>query len=115
MIAGLAAEADEQKPRGEGLVVVGAQQPHTVIHGRNPERGSGTVSAIEVDGGNAHFVPANLADPADVRRLSAAAREVASHVNHAGIYDFGQTGSPRSLVTRDAAVGCPPAGPHETR
>jgi NAD(P)-dependent dehydrogenase (short-subunit alcohol dehydrogenase family) len=62
-----------------------------VVHGRSPERGAAAVARITALGGEARLVTADLADPAEVRRLAAAAGEVDILVNNAGIFRFSPT------------------------
>jgi NAD(P)-dependent dehydrogenase (short-subunit alcohol dehydrogenase family) len=62
-----------------------------IVHGRDPERGAQTVARINALGGKARFEPADLANPADVRRLAAAASEIDILVNNAGIFRFSRT------------------------
>ena len=62
-----------------------------VVHGRSAERGAQTVAAIEIAGGKARFVSADLNDADDVRQLAAAAGPVDILINNAGIYEFGGT------------------------
>jgi len=62
-----------------------------VVHGRSPERGADTVARITALGGEARLVVADLADPAEVRRLADAAGEIDILVNNAGIFRFSPT------------------------
>ena len=62
-----------------------------VVHGRNAERGGEVVTQIEVEGGRARFVAADLADMAEVRRLAEESGEVDVLVNNAGGSWFGPT------------------------
>jgi NAD(P)-dependent dehydrogenase (short-subunit alcohol dehydrogenase family) len=62
-----------------------------VVHGRNAERGSAVVQAIEDAGGRARFVAADLADADDVARLADEAGEVDVLVNNGGFSWFGPT------------------------
>src|SRR2546427_562758 len=41
-----------------------------IVHGRDAERGAQTVKEIERSGGKARFLPANLSDPGEIRRLA---------------------------------------------
>ena len=70
------------------LAQLGAE---VVVHGRSAERGAKTVNEIENAGGKARFVPADLNDSEDVRRLAAEAGPVDILINNAGIYQFGAT------------------------
>jgi NAD(P)-dependent dehydrogenase (short-subunit alcohol dehydrogenase family) len=63
-----------------------------IVHGRDPQRAAATLAAIKTrGGGTARFEAADLADPAGVRRLAAAASEVDILVNNAGIFRFAST------------------------
>jgi NAD(P)-dependent dehydrogenase (short-subunit alcohol dehydrogenase family) len=62
-----------------------------VVHGRDTERGKATVEAIEVAGGTARFVAADLADAEDVAMLATDAGEVDVLVNNGGFSWFGPT------------------------
>ena len=74
------------------LGVAGAR---VLMHGRNAERGARVVSEIERAGGRAEFLPADLADLAEVRRLAAAVRQTTDRldilINNAGIGTAGGT------------------------
>jgi NAD(P)-dependent dehydrogenase (short-subunit alcohol dehydrogenase family) len=60
-----------------------------VVHGRNPERGSEVVEAIEAKGGRACFVAADLNDVAAVRALVDEVGDIDVLVNNAGASWFG--------------------------
>jgi NAD(P)-dependent dehydrogenase (short-subunit alcohol dehydrogenase family) len=60
-----------------------------VVHGRNPERGSEVVEAIEAKGGRACFVAADLNDVAAVRALVDKVGDIDVLVNNAGASWFG--------------------------
>jgi NAD(P)-dependent dehydrogenase (short-subunit alcohol dehydrogenase family) len=62
---------------------------HVVVTGRSRERGEKVVAAIAEGGGRADFVPADLARPADVRELAAAAHAL--------------TGGPLDVLVNNAA------------
>jgi NAD(P)-dependent dehydrogenase (short-subunit alcohol dehydrogenase family) len=62
-----------------------------VVHGRDPQRGAETVSAITKAGGTARFVAADLGNAPDVARLAAEAGEVDVLVNNGGFAWFGPT------------------------
>jgi NAD(P)-dependent dehydrogenase (short-subunit alcohol dehydrogenase family) len=62
-----------------------------IVHGRNAERGSDVVAAIESEGGRARFVAADLNDLDQVRRLADDAGKVDVLVNNAGASWFGPT------------------------
>jgi NAD(P)-dependent dehydrogenase (short-subunit alcohol dehydrogenase family) len=61
------------------------------VHGRNPERGADVVREIEVQGGQARFVAADLMDVTAVRRLVDEVGDVDVLVNNAGSSWFGAT------------------------
>jgi NAD(P)-dependent dehydrogenase (short-subunit alcohol dehydrogenase family) len=61
------------------------------VHGRDTQRGKATVETIEMAGGMARFVAADLADAEDVAMLAADAGEVDVLVNNGGISWFGPT------------------------
>jgi NAD(P)-dependent dehydrogenase (short-subunit alcohol dehydrogenase family) len=62
-----------------------------IVHGRDAVRGGGTVRAIEASGGRARFVPADLSDSTEVRRLAEDASDIDILVNNAGFSVFGDT------------------------
>jgi NAD(P)-dependent dehydrogenase (short-subunit alcohol dehydrogenase family) len=62
-----------------------------VVHGRDVGRGAATVQEIRKAGAEARFVAADLADPADVAQLAAAAGQVDVLVNNGGTSWFGPT------------------------
>ena len=62
-----------------------------VVTGRDTARGVATVEAIELSGGQARFVPADLGDAANVERLAEEAGAVDVLVNNAGFSWFGPT------------------------
>src|SRR5580698_1871601 len=62
-----------------------------VVQGRDVERGAKTVDEIVAAGGHARFVPANLSDPADIKRLVDYAGSLDILVNNAGVSVFGAT------------------------
>jgi NAD(P)-dependent dehydrogenase (short-subunit alcohol dehydrogenase family) len=64
---------------------------HVIVHGRDAGRGAQVVEGIESAGGRPAFAAADLADPAAIERLSAAAGEVDVLVNNAGFSWFGAT------------------------
>jgi NAD(P)-dependent dehydrogenase (short-subunit alcohol dehydrogenase family) len=64
---------------------------HVIVHGRDAGRGAQVVEGIESAGGRASFAAADLADPAAIERLAAAAGEVDVLVNNAGFSWFGAT------------------------
>jgi NAD(P)-dependent dehydrogenase (short-subunit alcohol dehydrogenase family) len=62
-----------------------------VVHGRDATRGADTVQEIAAAGGTASFVAADLANVADVQRLSSDVDDVDILINNAGIAVFGPT------------------------
>ena len=70
------------------LAQEGAQ---VLIHGRDPDRGADTVSAIAASGGTARFVAADLGSHADVLRLAQEVGDIDILVNNAGFVVFGAT------------------------
>jgi len=62
-----------------------------IVHGRNAERGRDVVAEIEVAGGRARFVGADLASMEDVRRLAEESGAIDVLVNNAGTSWFGPT------------------------
>jgi NAD(P)-dependent dehydrogenase (short-subunit alcohol dehydrogenase family) len=70
-------------------LALAAEGATVLVHGRDPERGSETVTEIEAAGGKARFVAADLRDPQDVAHLAKEAGEVDILVNNAGSSWFG--------------------------
>ncbi len=69
-----------------------AEQGATVlIHGRDTNRGVQLLEEIELTGGHARFIAADLADPTEIARLAAEAGPVDILVNNAGMAWFGPT------------------------
>jgi NAD(P)-dependent dehydrogenase (short-subunit alcohol dehydrogenase family) len=68
---------------GEGASVI--------LSGRDLSRGEQVVAAIGSSGGSARFVPADLADLADVKRLATESGQADILVNNAGVAPFGPT------------------------
>jgi NAD(P)-dependent dehydrogenase (short-subunit alcohol dehydrogenase family) len=69
---------------------------HVIVSGRDTARGAQTVAAIRDVGGLADFVAADLAEPADVRRLAKEALTLGDGhvdvlVNNAGLFPFAPT------------------------
>jgi NAD(P)-dependent dehydrogenase (short-subunit alcohol dehydrogenase family) len=62
-----------------------------VVTGRNPERGVAVVEEIELKGGTARFIAADLGDPAAISHLAEEAGEIDILVNNAGRSWFGPT------------------------
>jgi len=63
-----------------------------LVHGRDASRGAGVVEQIELAGGHARFVGADLSDPAAVARLAAEVGTIDILVNNAGSSWFGPSG-----------------------
>jgi NAD(P)-dependent dehydrogenase (short-subunit alcohol dehydrogenase family) len=63
-----------------------------LVHGRDAARGVGVVEQIELGGGQARFVGADLSDPAEVARLAAEVGAIDILVNNAGSSWFGPSG-----------------------
>jgi NAD(P)-dependent dehydrogenase (short-subunit alcohol dehydrogenase family) len=61
------------------------------VHGRDAARGAQTVEEIQRQGGQAHFVEADLNDAASVTRLAKQVGDVDILVNNAGIAMWGPT------------------------
>ena len=76
----------------QALARLGAQ---VVLSGRDERQGEQAVEDIRAQGGQAHFVAADLRDEASARSLARRATELVGHVdvlvNNAGIYPFGPT------------------------
>src|SRR5438128_6957457 len=62
-----------------------------IVHGRDAERGAQTVKEIERSGGKARFLPANLSDLGEVRRLAEQVGDIDVLVNNAGHSAWGPT------------------------
>jgi NAD(P)-dependent dehydrogenase (short-subunit alcohol dehydrogenase family) len=62
-----------------------------IVVGRNAARGVAVVEEIELSGGRASFIAADLADPADIERLAKEAGEIDVLVNNAGHSIWGPT------------------------
>jgi NAD(P)-dependent dehydrogenase (short-subunit alcohol dehydrogenase family) len=61
------------------------------VHGRDATRGVQTVEEIELQGGTAHFVEADLADAASIARLAKEVGDTDILVNNAGLAVWGPT------------------------
>ena len=69
---------------------------HTIVVGRNAERGEKTVADIRAAGGKAHFLASDLRDASSAREVAGRAVEIGNGnmdilINNAGIYPFGPT------------------------
>jgi NAD(P)-dependent dehydrogenase (short-subunit alcohol dehydrogenase family) len=62
-----------------------------IVHGRDPARGAQTVEEIELQGGTAHFVAADLEDASSVIRLAKEVGGIDILVNNAGFAVWGPT------------------------
>ena len=76
-----------------------------VVTGRSAERGAQVVNEIEVDGGSARFVAADLNDPEQITRLAQDAGDIDILINNAGHSWFGPTADLDAGVERLAEVG----------
>ena len=72
-------------------VALAREGAHVIITGRSEKRGAEVVAAIEAAAGEAEFVRADLASPAEVRALAAQASDVDILVNNAGVFPAGPT------------------------
>jgi NAD(P)-dependent dehydrogenase (short-subunit alcohol dehydrogenase family) len=72
-------------------VQLAAHGASVLIHGRDASRASQVVEEIQLGGGEARFVPADLSDPAAAVQLAADAGDVDILVNNAGFAWFGPT------------------------
>src|SRR5712691_7091621 len=61
------------------------------VHGRDVERGVQTVEEIQLQGGRAHFVAADLADAASIARFAKEVGDIDILVNNAGFSVWGPT------------------------
>jgi NAD(P)-dependent dehydrogenase (short-subunit alcohol dehydrogenase family) len=68
-----------------------AQGATVLVHGRDAGRGIQVVEEIQLSGGRARFLPADLGDPAEATRLAEEAGAVDVLVNNAGFSWFGPT------------------------
>ncbi len=60
-----------------------------IVHGRDAERGAHTIKEIERSGGKARFLPADLGNPGEIRRLAEQAGDIDVLVNNAGFSAWG--------------------------
>ncbi len=72
-------------------VQLAAQGADVIVAGRNPERGVQVVEEIELTGGHARFISADLSTQAGISSLAAEAGPVDVLVNNAGTAWFGPT------------------------
>src|SRR5882672_4838963 len=72
-----------------------------IVHGRDVDRGEQVVAEIAQASGKARFITADLADPAEIRRLADEAGQVDVLVNNAGFSWFGPTAD-LDVATYDA-------------
>jgi NAD(P)-dependent dehydrogenase (short-subunit alcohol dehydrogenase family) len=72
-------------------VQLAAQGATVIVHGRDASRGAAVVAEIETIGGSAHFVGADLGDPAEALRLAHEVGDVDVLINNAGFAWFGPT------------------------
>ena len=70
---------------------LGRHGAELIVHGRDADRGFAVVDTITAAGGKAHFVAADLTDPAQVDYLANQAGAVDVLVNNAGFSWFGPT------------------------
>jgi NAD(P)-dependent dehydrogenase (short-subunit alcohol dehydrogenase family) len=68
-----------------------AQGATVIVHGRDAGRGVQVVEEIELSGGKAHFIAADLSDAVGVTKLAEEAGDVDILVNNAGFSWFGPT------------------------
>jgi NAD(P)-dependent dehydrogenase (short-subunit alcohol dehydrogenase family) len=61
------------------------------VHGRDPARGVQTVEEIQLQGGSAHFVAADLNDASSVARLAKEVGDIDILINNAGFAVWGPT------------------------
>src|SRR6476620_2478673 len=71
------------------------------VHGRDAGRGVQTVEEIQLQGGRAHFVAADLGDAASIERLAKEVGDIDILVNNAGFSVWGPTET-FELATFDA-------------
>ena len=62
-----------------------------IVHGRDAARGVQTVEEIQLQGGSARFVVADLADPASLARFAEEVGDIDILVNNAGLSVWGPT------------------------
>ena len=69
---------------------------HTLVVGRNEERGEKTIAEIRAAGGQANFISSDLRDASSARQVARRAIELGNGhidilINNAGVYPFGST------------------------
>ena len=64
---------------------------HVTVHGRDATRGAQVVEEIQLQGGRAHFVAADLNDATSVTRLAKEVGDIDILVNNAGFAVYGPT------------------------
>ena len=69
---------------------------HTLVVGRNEERGEKTIAEIRAAGGQANFISSDLRDASSARHVARRAVELGNGrvdilINNAGVYPFGST------------------------
>jgi len=70
------------------------------VHGRDVGRGVQTVEEIQLQGGRAHFVAADLADAASIARFAKEVGDIDILVNNAGFSMWGPAAFAPSMVAR---------------
>jgi len=70
---------------------LGADGADVLVHGRNADRGIAVVEAIQLTGGQARFIAADLTDPAGIPALVDEAGDIDVLVNNSGASWFGPT------------------------
>src|SRR5258708_20027160 len=65
-----------------------------IVHGRDAGRGAQTVKEIERSGGQARFLPADLGNPGEIRRLAEQAGDIDVLLNNPGFHPWGPTANP---------------------
>lgn len=70
-------------------IQLASQGANVLVHGRNAGRGTQVVEEIELTGGKARFLAADLSDSGQVLRLAEEAGDVDILVNNAGLAWFG--------------------------
>src|SRR5260370_38382167 len=84
-----------------------------IVHGRDAGRGAQTVKEIERSGGQARFLPADLGNPGEIRRLADQAGDIDGLVTNAGFSAGGPPAPPHlpPFNARLAAHAAPPFNP----